>query len=107
MKTIRSALVLFIALPLSGQALWAANPALWLKFDETSGTSVAESSGNENSGTFSQAPTWAPGQMGNAATFAGAYLDIPNSPSMDLAGTNLTIAGWMSTVAGSDAVVIV
>jgi len=43
--------------------------------------------------------------MGNAATFAGAYLDIPNSPSMDLAGTNLTIAGWMSTVAGSDAVV--
>jgi len=61
--------------------------------------------GTEIVGHFPK-PTWAPGQV-DAVTFAGAYLHIPNSPSIDLAGTNLTIAGWMSTVAGSDAVVIV
>ncbi|MEO8425644.1 MAG: DNRLRE domain-containing protein, partial [Verrucomicrobiota bacterium] len=34
------------------------------------------------------------------------YVDIPNSPSLDISGTNITIAGWINTVADEDAVII-
>src|SRR5437762_2710845 len=86
----------------------AIGPNLWLKFDETTGITAADSSGNSNSATFSADPTWSAGQVGNAVTFDGATLvaDIPNSPSLDISGTNITIAGWINTVAGVDAVLI-
>jgi hypothetical protein len=86
----------------------AIGPNLWLKFDETTGITAADSSGNSNNATFNAEPTWGAGQVGNAVTFDGATLfaDIPNSPSLDISGTNITIAGWINTVAGGDAVLI-
>ncbi|MCI0534427.1 MAG: hypothetical protein L0Z50_04300 [Verrucomicrobiales bacterium] len=85
------------------QAVAAHNPSLWLRFDETAGTITADSSGNGNNAVFSADPIWAAGQVGNAATFNGAYADIPNSPSIDISGTNITIAFWINTVAGPEA----
>src|SRR5580765_536681 len=86
-------------------AIAAIGPNLWLKFDETTGITAADSSGNSNTATFSADPTWGAGQIGNAVAFDGATLfaDIPNSPSLDISGTNITIAGWINTVAGGDA----
>src|SRR5207244_1243257 len=81
-------------------ALASIGPNLWLKFDETTGITAADSSGNSNNATFSADPVWGAGQVGNAVTFYGATLlaDIPNSPSLDISGTNITIAGWINTV---------
>src|SRR5437667_7119836 len=89
-------------------AVAAIGPNLWLKFDETTGITAADSSGNSNNATFSADPTWGAGQVGNAVTLDGATLfaDITNSPSLDISGTNITIAGWINTVAGGDAVLI-
>jgi hypothetical protein len=69
-------------------AVAAIVPNLWLKFDETTGGTAADSSGNSNTA--------------DGATVA----NIPNSPSIDISGTNITIAGWINTVAGADAVLI-
>ena len=89
-------------------AVAAIGPNLWLKFDETTGITAADSSGNSNNATFNAEPTWGAGQVGNAVTLDGAALfaDIPNSPSLDISGTNITIAGWINTVAGGDTVLI-
>ena len=89
-------------------AVAAIGPNLWLKFDETTGITAADSSGNSNNATFSADPAWGAGQVGNAVTLDGATLfaDITNSPSLDISGTNITIAGWINTVAGGDAVLI-
>jgi hypothetical protein len=87
---------------------------LWLKCDETSGNVARDSSGNQNDAVFAADPPWPVGQFGNAVTFTvavltgftyGNYAEIPNSPSLDISGANLTIAGWINTVAGSDAVI--
>src|SRR5437667_11548418 len=85
-------------------AVAAIGPNLWLKFDETTGITAADSSGNSNNATFSADPTWGAGQVGNGVTLDGATLfaDITNSPSLDISGTNITIAGWINTVAGGD-----
>ena len=89
-------------------AVAAIGPNLWLKFDETTGITATDSSGNSNNATFSADPTWGAGQVGNGVTLDGATLfaDITNSPSLDISGTNITIAGWINTVAGGDAVLI-
>src|SRR6266508_4653792 len=79
-------------------AVAAIGPNLWLKFDETTGLTAADSSGNSNTATFSADPTWGAGQVGNAVTLDGATIaDISNSPSLDISGTAITIAGWVNT----------
>jgi prepilin-type N-terminal cleavage/methylation domain-containing protein len=41
-------------------------------FDEGSGTSVSDSSGNANTGTLINAPAWVTGKIGNALSFNGS-----------------------------------
>jgi len=66
-------------------------------FDEGSGTNVADSSGNSNTGTVTNATWAAAGKFGKALTFNGsnAYVSIPDSPSLDLT-TGLTVEGWVN-----------
>lgn len=65
-------------------------------FDEGTGTSVLDSSGNGNTGTLTNDPVWTAGQRGSALLFDGAndYVIIPNSPSVSLT-SNLSITGWI------------
>jgi len=60
----------FAALP---RAAFAADPSLvgWWRFDETSGTTVSDSSGNGNTGTLTGTFSRVPGQVGNAISFWG------------------------------------
>lgn len=71
-------------------------------FDETSGTSASDSSGNNNTAAINGA-SWVAGQYGNALSFNGNtnYLSIPNSASLDIEGTELSIAFWLSPLATS------
>jgi hypothetical protein len=88
----------------------AANPGCpdpglvgWWKFDDaSSGTTpatAADSSGNGNTGTLVNAPTWtSSGKIGDALTLVAAstqYVDVPNSAVLNLTGS-LTVAGWFN-----------
>jgi hypothetical protein len=84
--------------------------ALAYAFDESGGTSVADSSGNGNTGTVYGA-NFGPGHHGHALDFDGlnAYLETPNSASLDIEGTGLTVAFWVyinATSSGVDYVIV-
>jgi hypothetical protein len=68
-------------------------------FDEGSGTSVTDDSGNGNVGTIAGA-AWAPGRFGNALSFDGAddIVRVPASTSLSL-GSELTVSAWIRPTA--------
>lgn len=71
-------------------------------FGEGTGTTAADSSGNGNTATLVNSATWAPGQYGGGLLFGGnSYLTVPNSPSLDIAGTHLTLEMWVNPAGGS------
>jgi hypothetical protein len=74
----------------------AADPDLvgWWRFDETSGTTAHDASGNGNDGTLQGDPTWVTGKIDGALALDGNgdYVDIG---SVGISGINpRTIAGW-------------
>ena len=70
--------------------------AYW-KFDEGSGTSVADSSGNGNTGTLINGPQWTAGRLGNALFFDGIddNVTVPDSASLDLSSA-FTLSAWVN-----------
>lgn len=64
-------------------------------FDETSGTTSADSSGNGNTATLQGGVTFSPGVRGNAATFSGVnqYVTLPIGIVSGL--TNFSISAWL------------
>ena len=75
-------------------------------FNEGSGTSISDTSGNSNTGTTS-GPTWtSPGKYGNALSFDGVndYVTVPNSSSLDISGTNLTVSFWANISNANDGI---
>ena len=70
--------------------------AYW-KFDEGSGTTVADSSGNGNTGTLVNGPLWTAGRVGNALFFDGIddNVTVPDSNSLDLS-SSFTLSAWVN-----------
>ncbi len=68
---------------------------VWLRLNETSGTSATDSSGNGANGTLVNGPTWAAGQNGNGVNLDGTN-DHVTLPSTGLANftSGLTISLW-------------
>ena len=70
----------------------------WWRFNDGSGTIASDSSGNGNNGTLegSPVPSWTTGINGGALSFNGIndYVDIPNSPSLQIGGNAITLAFW-------------
>ena len=86
----------------------AASPSLLAaySFNEGSGTTAGDVSGNNNNGTIVGA-TWGPqwGQYGAALAFGATndYVTIPNSASLNIGGNQLTIEFWVKiTDMGND-----
>lgn len=74
-------------------------------FEEGSGTSAADSSGNANTGTLINTPTWlgaSGGRYGNGLTFDGItqYISIADSNSLDLT-QGFTISMWAQPTASN------
>jgi hypothetical protein len=67
------------------------------KFDEASGTSTSDSSGNGNHGSLVNSPAWAAGRTGAALQFNGSsnYVEIPSSSTMNQTGAALTLSAWV------------
>ena len=72
-------------------------------FEENSGTSTADSSGNAFSGTLSNATWTTSGKFGNALSFNGtnAWVTVADTNALDLAGA-MTLEAWLrpSTLSG-------
>lgn len=53
--------------------------SLWYKFDETNGTTAADSSGNGKTATLVNGPTWVAGKKANAVNLDGSndYVSLP------------------------------
>lgn len=69
-----------------------------LKFDEESGTSASDSSGNGNTGTLVNGPTWTTGMFGNALNLDGDsndYVVIQNSPSLNFETGDFAVSMWL------------
>jgi hypothetical protein len=78
-------------------------------FDEGSGTTVADVSGNGDNGTLKNGPVWTTGKYDSALSFDGVndYVAIPNSSSLNISSTKLTLPLWVNfTDTGSDMVLI-
>jgi hypothetical protein len=74
------------------------------KFDEGSGTTATDASGNGNTGTLVNGPLWAAGRVGNALYFDGIddNVTVPDSASLHLSSA-FTLSAWVNpTVAQSD-----
>jgi hypothetical protein len=67
----------------------------WLKFDETSGTTASDATGNGHNATLINGPVWAAGKSGNAVSLDGTndYLALPTGALTDL--SDFTIATWV------------
>ena len=74
--------------------------AYW-KFDETSGTSAYDWSGNGKAGTLNGSCTWVAGLTGNAVNIPGgtSYVGVPNGIVYGL--TNFTVAAWVKLTSRS------
>ncbi|MHC4228250.1 MAG: LamG domain-containing protein [Planctomycetota bacterium] len=66
------------------------------RFDETSGATAFDASGNGHDGTIMGDPQWVPGKLGGALEFDGSgdYVDCGSSPDFEIA-VNITIACWI------------
>lgn len=84
-------------------ATWAGGPpnvdsstmAMW-HFDEGSGTTVADSSGNGNTGSFYGTPVWVGGRFKAGLRFMTGeeHIVVNDSSSLDMTG-NLTVELWL------------
>jgi len=78
----------------------AADPSLvgWWEFNEGSGTTTADSSGNNNAGTLSGPVNWAESWDGTAClSFNGPYnfVRVPSNASLNMTD-GITIAAWVN-----------
>jgi hypothetical protein len=76
------------------------SPVLAWPFDEGTGSSVNDSSNNNNTGTMSNGPLWSSGRLGNGITFDGSNdavtIATASDSSVDFNGTEMFSAGaWV------------
>jgi hypothetical protein len=73
----------------------------WYKFDEGTGTTAFDSSGNENHGVITGA-TWVVGQLGGALNFDGDYVDCGNPPVLNFGTGDWSLCAWIkNTMTGT------
>jgi hypothetical protein len=71
-------------------------------FDEGSGTTTTDLSGNGNTGTLGSGVTrTASGRFGGALVFNNSYVTVPNAPSLNLT-TAMTLEAWVYPTASSN-----
>jgi len=93
--------VLVLGLVLTGMA--KAELVGWWRLDEGSGTTVYDSSGYGNDGTFNGDPEWVVGKVGGALEFDGGdYVNVPGAA--DINPESITLMTWVnfSTVDPAD-----
>ena len=86
-----------MALAPAGVASASTVVGLW-HMNETSGTTMVDSSGHHNNGTLHGVILGASGVSGKAYTFNGkAYAEVPNSSSLNPGSANINISFYLNT----------
>ncbi|MDD4027297.1 MAG: LamG domain-containing protein, partial [Candidatus Shapirobacteria bacterium] len=82
-----------------GDTSYCASPVAEWKMDEGTGTSIVDTSGNNNTGTISGA-TWDQGKIGKGLKFNGSdnYVEVSSTPSTT---GSFTISTWVKAINGS------
>jgi hypothetical protein len=82
--------------------------AYW-SFDEGSGTTAYDASGNGNHGTLINGPKWTQGKIGGALSFDGVddYVNVSYSPSLNSPSVSqeITLEAWVYYKGGSGMVI--
>ncbi len=94
-----SLLAVFILIPtgiLNAQTAPTNGLVGYWTFDEGSGTTASDSSGNGNTGTLTNGPTWTSGQIGGALSFDGVndVVEIDSVSSLK-PSTVITVSAWV------------
>src|SRR5262245_8459122 len=90
------AVALFLLLAASVHAAAPTDQIAWWKLDETTGTSVADTTANASTGTqYGAAPVWGAGKVGNALTFNGTdnYVSFGNGATLR-PSTGESVCAW-------------
>ncbi|BBO17612.1 conserved hypothetical protein [Candidatus Brocadia pituitae] len=87
------------------------NMLVYYRFDENSGTTAADSSGNSNNGAIINGPVWTTGKINNAISFDGIndYVNISNESNFDFERSNsFSVSAWvkLTPVSGNDYMII-
>jgi hypothetical protein len=71
-------------------------PVAEWKFDENTGTTANDTSGNNNTGTLTNSPTWSPGKLGSAVRFDGVddYVSVTSIASIRNISA-ITLSAWI------------
>ena len=69
-------------------------PKAWYRFDESSGTTAADSSGNGRTGTLVNGPAWTTGESSGGLAFNGTsqYVTVP---ALNLNSNTVTMSAWI------------
>ena len=79
----------------------AANRVADWKFDDASGTTATDSSGDNLAGTLVNGPTWSSGQVNGGLTLDGVndYVDVPvnsaNNSKLSFGTSGFTVSAWV------------
>lgn len=84
---------------------WSPGPVGYWKMDEGVGQIAQDSSGNNNTGTLTNSPTWASGKYGSGVQFANGttnkHISVPPASSLNNL-TQLTYATWVKFTTNVD-----
>jgi len=80
----------------SGRTLSQAGTVAEWHFDEGTGSSASDSSGNSNTGTLTGSPAWVDGKIGKSLQFDGlnTYVSVADSNILDLT-TGISVEAWV------------
>jgi len=75
----------------------ASNLSAGYAFDEGSGTTASDASGNNITGTLTNGATWGPGRYGTAVNLDGIsdYVNLGNPSALQITGS-ITISAWIN-----------
>lgn len=82
---------------------FAAPPVAYWNFDENTGTTIYDRSGNANNAALTNGPTYAPGKFGGSLKFDGSDDTMTISDATSLKPSYITIQGWIKRSALANA----
>ncbi len=80
---------------------FAPGPVAYYDFEEANGTTANDRSGNANTGTLVNGPTWTNGKYGNGIRFDGTDDTVSVPDSVSLSPKQVTIEAWVKPAAYS------
>jgi len=88
----------------SANAILSVNAAIgYWALDDNTGTQATDSSGNNNTGTLTNGPTWTTGRFGKAVNFDGVndFIDLGAPATFNSLQVPMTITGWFYKTSAS------